>query len=54
MKFILIIVSFYGGMLKIPMESEKHCKENAKIINSNDVWSPKYAHAYCIKKREED
>ena len=43
MTVFLIIVSLYGGIARVPMNSEKACDVAAEKINGS------VAKAYCIK-----
>ncbi|MDE2096893.1 MAG: hypothetical protein KGL39_06560 [Patescibacteria group bacterium] len=46
MQIFLIIVSLYGGILSVPMNSTAVCHESAQKFNGGMSHT---AHAYCIR-----
>lgn len=47
MTVMLIIISLYQGIERVPMNSEESCRVAAEQFN---IGSSRYAHAYCIKQ----
>lgn len=45
MTVFLIIVSLYGGIERVPMNSEQTCEKAANVFNAP---ASKTARAYCI------
>lgn len=46
MQIFLVIVSLYGGIATVPMDSMKVCYAGAATINGGLTHT---AHAYCIR-----
>lgn len=49
MTVFLIILSVYGGIESVPMNSEEACQRAAAVFNNNSFTSARVATAYCIK-----
>ncbi len=47
MTIFLIIVSLFGGIERMPMNSEESCRTAAQQFNTG---ASRYAHAYCVQQ----